>query len=168
MFIVLSKRQRPNTIGNCHTKVKHIRHATITMIKLLQKIAAGACLTIGVPIALLCLVELTSTTNTPEEKENSMAALMLIGLPTTGVGTWLTLNLRHQNQQQKQKFNLAQEQLFLSLLQQNGGKLTITEFAIAAEIPIEEAKEYLDLKANQLNAGFEASDEGGIIYKFPV
>ena len=97
-----------------------------------------------------------------------MAALMLVGLPLTGVGTWLTLNLRHQHQKQEQKFDLAQEQLFLSLLQQHDGKLTITEFAIAAEVPIREAKEYLDLKAKQLSAGFEVSEEGGIIYKFPV
>jgi len=58
--------------------------------------------------------------------------------------------------------------LFLSLLQQHGGKPTITEFAITAEMPIKDAKEYLDRKAIQLNVGFDASPEGGIVYKFPI
>ncbi|MEB3229825.1 MAG: hypothetical protein VKJ64_02360 [Leptolyngbyaceae bacterium] len=142
------------------------------MVKLLQKVAAGFCLTIGLPIVLLCVADLMSATTNAQDKENSMAALMLLGLPPTGVGTWLIFNLRHQSQQKNKQLDLAQEKLFLSLflslLQQHRGALTITEFAIAAELPIKEAKEYLDQKAIQLNAGFEVSEEGGIIYKFPM
>jgi len=138
------------------------------MIQLLKKLAAGVCFTIGLPLVLYCAAELASDTATPEDKEGATVVLLMLGLPATGLGTWFVLDLRHKSQQQHEQFDLAREQLFLSLLQQHDGRLTITEFAIAAEISIEEAKEYLDLKATQLNAGFEVSNDSGIIYKFLI
>lgn len=62
---------------------------------------------------------------------------------------------------------LEREQLFLRLLQQGEGAITVTKFALSAQISIEEAKLYLDEKATQLNANFEANDKEGLIYRFP-
>ena len=137
-------------------------------MSVLKKFFAGLCLVIGVPILLLCTVELLNPDTPPEDREGATAAIAILGLPPTAIGAWLLFSLRQQNQHQTQQLDLEREQLFLQLVQQHEGDLTVTKFALAAQIPIEEAKQYLDEKAQQLDANFEPSDEGGIIYKFPV
>ena len=137
-------------------------------MRLLKKFFAGLCLVIGLPITLLCTVELLNPDTPAEDKEGATAAIALLGLPPTAIGGWLLFSLRQQNQHQSQQLDFARDQLFLKLVQEYEGDLTVTKFALEAQIPIEDAKEYLDEKAQQLDARFEASDEGGIIYKFPV
>lgn len=129
---------------------------------------ASLCLVIGVPILLLGSVELLNAETSQDDREGATAAIIIFGLPPTAVGSWLLFSLRQQNQDQSQKLDLERDQLFLQLLQQHEGDLTVTKFALAAQISIEEAKLYLDQKAQQLDANFEPGDEGGIIYKFPV
>ena len=125
---------------------------------------------IGLPVLLLGTVELLNPDALPEDKEGATAAIAILGLPPTAIGSWLLFSLRQQNQHQSKRLDQAKdrERLFLLLLQQYEGELTIPTFALAAEISIEEAKQYLDEKARQLDANFEPNDEGGIIYKFPV
>lgn len=129
---------------------------------------ASLCLVIGVPILLLGTVELLNDETSQEDREGATAAIIIFGLPPTAVGSWLLFSLRQHNQNQSQKLDLERDQLFLKLLQQHEGDLTVTTFALAAQISIDEAKLYLDEKAQQLDANFEPGDEGGIIYKFPV
>jgi predicted HTH domain antitoxin len=93
--------------------------------------------------------------------------MVIFGLPSTALGTWIIWSLRQKHQYKIKQLNLEKEQLLLNLIQQNEGEITVTRFALVAQIPIAEAKAYLDEKAKQLNADFEASDEGGMIYKFP-
>ncbi|MTJ10908.1 MULTISPECIES: hypothetical protein [unclassified Anabaena] len=134
----------------------------------IKKITAGFFLTIGLAIFILGTVDLTNPNTTQKGKEGALGAMVLFGLPSTALGTWIIWSLRQQHQKQLKQLNLEKEQLFLNLLQQQEGEITITKFALAAQIPIEEAKLYLDEKAKQLNGNFEASNEGGIIYKFPT
>ncbi|WLT39776.1 hypothetical protein NON20_10375 [Synechocystis sp. B12] len=57
--------------------------------------------------------------------------------------------------------------IFFQILEENKNTITVLQFCKAAEIDGKEAKEYLDQKAIEFNATFEASESGGIIYKFP-
>ncbi|MEM9218966.1 MAG: hypothetical protein AAGD25_32115 [Cyanobacteria bacterium P01_F01_bin.150] len=123
---------------------------------------------IGLPILLLGTFDLVNPEASTNDKEEAGAAIALFGLPSTAVGVWLLFSLRQQNQQDSKELQLEQEQLFLKLVQQHEGNLTVTTFALAAQISIEDAEQYLDTKARQLEANFEASDDGGIIYRFPV
>ncbi len=136
-------------------------------MKTFKKILAGSFLTIGLAILLLGTLDLIDSKKSSAEKEDSLAALVIFGLPSTGIGTWIIWSLRQQHEKQVKQLNLAKEQLFLQLLQQENGELTVTKFALSAQISIEEAKLYLDEKAKQLNANFEISDKEGIIYRFP-
>jgi type II secretory pathway pseudopilin PulG len=136
-------------------------------MKTLKKILAGSFLTFGLAILLLGTLDLINSKKTSADKEGSLAALVIFGLPSTAIGTWLFWSLRQQHEKQLKEINLAKEQLFLRLLQQEKGELTVTKFALSAQISIEEAKLYLDEKAKQLNASFEISDQEGIIYRFP-
>ncbi|MEQ9621211.1 hypothetical protein [Coleofasciculus chthonoplastes] len=137
-------------------------------MKTLKKLFTGVFLIIGISILLLGTIDLANSNASKKDREGALAAIVLFGLPSAAMGTWLFWHLRQQHQQQLKQLNLDKEQLFLHLLQQQEGKFTVTDFAISAKISLQESKEYLDQKAQQLNAGFETSDEGGIIYKFPI
>jgi hypothetical protein len=136
-------------------------------MKTFKKILAGSFLTIGLAILLLGTLDLIDSKKSSKDKEDSLAAIVIFGLPSTAIGTWIFWSLRQQHEKQLKELNLAREQLFLRLLQQEEGELTVTKFALSAQISIAEAKLYLDEKAQQLNANFETSDQEGIIYKFP-
>jgi hypothetical protein len=136
-------------------------------VKTLKKITAGIFLIIGISILLLGTIDLANPKATKKDKEGALAAIVLFSLPSTTIGTWLIWNLHQQHQQQIKKSNLEKEQLFLHLLQEHQGEITITQFALTAQISIEAAQLYLDQKAKQLNANFEANDDQGIVYKFP-
>ena len=122
---------------------------------------------ISLSILLLGTIDLATPNSPKKDKEGALAAIVLFGLPSTAMGTWLIWSLRQQNQKQLKELDLEREQLLLQLIQQNQGKITVIGFAASAQISIEEAQQYLDEKAKQLNANFEATDEGEIIYRFP-
>ncbi|MBS9393986.1 MAG: hypothetical protein HEQ29_12825 [Dolichospermum sp. LBC05a] len=136
-------------------------------MKILKKIFAGSFLVIGLAILLLGTIDLIDSNKSKDDKEGALAAIVVFGIPSTAIGTWIIWGLRQQYQQKLKQLQLEREQLFLRLLQQEEGRVTITKFALAAQISIEEAKQYLDEKAKQLNANFEPSDNEGIIYIFP-
>jgi serine/threonine-protein kinase len=141
-------------------------------MKLIKKFCAGFCLIIGVPIFMVTTVELLASNLTPEEREESLAALFLFGVPFTGLGTWFVWDLSRQNKQQKEnveeKENERLRQIFYDLITQGAGKITIISFAQKANISGEEAKTYLDEKAQEFGADFEVSNTGSIIYKFTI
>lgn len=138
----------------------------------IQKFLAGFCLLIGVPIVLLGTVEALNPSTVPDEREGAIAAVALFGLPPTALGTWLVWNLRHQHQQKltqkQQEIEQLLEKWFLWLLQETEGRITVVQFASEAEIPIAEAQSFLDEKARQLNASFDTTDDGAIVYDFPM
>jgi hypothetical protein len=136
-------------------------------MKVFKKITAGIFLIIGLSILLLGSIDLINPNATKKDKEGSLAAIVLFSLPSTSLGAWIVWSLRQQHLKQAKQLNLDKEQQFLRIIEQHEGEITVTKFALAAQIPIEEAKLYLDQKAKQLNAEFEASNEGGIIYRFP-
>lgn len=137
-------------------------------MKLIQKIAAGIFLTIGVSFSLVCLIPFFNPEASAEDKEAGFAAFAVIGLPPTIAGGVLIWNLRRQHRQNLQKLLLEQERLFIELINQQEGKITVIEFATAAQISLEEAKMYLEQKSKELNANFEATDSGAMVYLFPI
>lgn len=137
-------------------------------MRMLQKALAGACLLFGLSITLLATTQLVGDDDDWEDRAETGAALVIFGIAPTALGTWLSWNLRFNNQQSSQALSLQQEQLFLQLLQSQSGALTIVQFAAAAQIPVEQAKAFLDQKAQVLNASFEVKDTGAIVYRFPL
>jgi predicted transcriptional regulator len=136
-------------------------------MKTLKKIFVSFFLVIAFSILLLGTIDLVNPNATKKDKEGGLAAIVLFGLPSTAIATWLIWSLKQDSQQKLKQIETEKEQIFLKLLQETDGEITITKFALSAQISIEEAKEYLDIKAKQLDAHFEPTNEGGIIYKFP-
>jgi hypothetical protein len=139
-------------------------------MRTLQKSMATVCLLFGLSISLLAAVYAIGSGDDFELEDSATAgvALVIFGLAPTALGGWLAWNLRHSNQRSFQSLSLQQEQMFLQLLQKQAGDLTIIQFAAAAQLPIEQAKAFLDQKAQLLNASFEVKETGAIVYRFPL
>jgi hypothetical protein len=137
-------------------------------MRLLQKVSAGVCLLIGLPIIMMATVEGLNPNTSPEDRSGLMAALAFFGLPPTALGGWLIWNLRQQHERSLETLADQQEQRFLQLLQDHKGDLTVLQFATATQLSLEESKVYLDEKAQQLNASFDVLDNGAVVYRFPL
>ncbi|MEP0899950.1 hypothetical protein [Nodosilinea sp. FACHB-13] len=137
-------------------------------MRLLQKVLAGVCLSLGLFIVLALTAEILNPTNDAEDRADSVAALLVVGLPPTALGAWLIWNLRQQHERSLETLADQQEQRFLQLLQDHKGDLTVLQFATATQLSLEESKVYLDEKAQQLNASFDVLDNGAVVYRFPL
>lgn len=136
-------------------------------MKTLKKFTGGFFLLIGIAIMILGTVDLSSSNKTQDDKDGALAAMVLFGVPAIAFGGWLFKGLSQENQQKLKQLSQHKEQVFLQLLEQNNKPITVTSFALAAKISIAESQQYLDEQALKLNADFDTTEEGGIIYKFP-
>jgi hypothetical protein len=72
-------------------------------MRTVKKILAGTFLTIGLAILLLGTLDLINPKKTSADKEGALAALVVFGLPSTAIGTWIIWSLRQQHQQEIKK-----------------------------------------------------------------
>lgn len=72
------------------------------------------------------------------------------------------LNLKNSKQEKYLR------SIFFELIQGNNGSITVMEFAIQADITGQEARKYLEQYAIEFEANFDTTDEGHVVYLFPV
>jgi len=135
-------------------------------MRLIQKILAGVLLTLGVPIMLIGVTGVLNPNATPEDKQGAIAAFVVLGLPPTALGGFIIWNLRRSHAMTLQELELQKEKLFLQALKENQGRINPLSLAAALDMPISDAKIYLDTKAEQLNATFDVTEDGDINYRF--
>ncbi|PSN19460.1 hypothetical protein C7271_07200 [filamentous cyanobacterium CCP5] len=136
-------------------------------MKWLRKLAAGLLLLWGLPLSLWAVLEAANPEVDSEQRQGAIAALCLFGLPAVAAGGWLVYGLHQQHRSAIERETQALEQLFLQLLQETQGEIHPIVFATKAQLPLDQAKVYLDQKARLLNGNFDATESGGIIYRFP-
>lgn len=137
-------------------------------MRLLKKIAIGLLLLWGVPISIWATVDSLNPKTPQAEKDGSIAALIVFGLPPIAISGLLMHSLHQQHKSDAKKSDRELEQLFLAELQANDGVISPIVFATKSDLTLDETKVYLDTKALQLNALYEATDAGGVVYRFPV
>ncbi|MEB3831903.1 hypothetical protein [Phormidium sp. CCY1219] len=87
---------------------------------------------------------------------------MLLGVAViSGVG-WAWKSYLQKQQQRQAHLN----SVFYRLIQENEGRLTALDFAMQAGVEGKEAQEYLDKQAQEFAAGYEITDNGGMVYCF--
>ncbi|MDF5725159.1 MAG: hypothetical protein PUP91_32860 [Rhizonema sp. PD37] len=104
--------------------------------------------------------------------DNTAINGLILGLPTSVLGIWLTMGLYRRSQQEKKAL---QEQTsdrlqstFYRMIQEKNGSITLLSFAMQSQLPPADARKYLDQQAKLFNANFKVSEEGGISYYFDV
>ncbi|MBE9039535.1 hypothetical protein IQ235_01830 [Oscillatoriales cyanobacterium LEGE 11467] len=143
---------------------------SITHFKTARKAAAGLLLAIGFPIVLLSGTHLADPS--AGVRELSLVILTFVGLPPTTTAGWLLWGLWEQSRVER----VAQAQArvdrlaatFFQLLKENNGAVTPLQFAMKAQLPGSEAKEYLEFRAQEFDAEFEVNDRGKILYLFDI
>lgn len=121
-------------------------------------------------------------TEQPKAKENSPSLLILPIAVLVGVGliamTWRALFLggmviaawqvwsRYQQRSRLQQAHL--KSLFYQLIQENRGYITPLDWAIKANLPGEQAQQYLNERVREFSAEMDVNDQGCIVYFFPT
>jgi hypothetical protein len=54
------------------------------------------------------------------------------------------------------------------LIADKQGEFTLVQFAIAADLPPKAAQDFLNQQATAFNANFNVSEQGSVVYQFPV
>jgi hypothetical protein len=134
-------------------------------MKLITKIAAGLLLSFGLPISLLAAVELCNPKTAAADKEGMVAALIIFGLPPSGLGGWLIW--QGQRRWQQQEHDRLRE-IFFNVLKQSDGHVTPLQLAMETGLSGETAKAYLDERAKEFDASYNVSEEGNISYYFAL
>jgi len=139
-------------------------------MKLIKKFLAICFLLFGIPFSAFMILELLNPKTPNQEKQNDIAALTILTIPSTIIGGYLSWSLVQQNRKQQALLVESEQKrlqlVFLELIEQNAGTITVLQLAKNAEISTQSAKQYLDEKAKELNASFEVNDEGNVLYRF--
>lgn len=131
----------------------------------MQNIFAGIFFSIGFIFLTVTVSSLATKDPTPKDRSAAMGGI-IIGVPAIAAGTWLVLKQRKKHDDLEEVRQRQIEFNFLTTLQANDGSITAISFAIANQLTLDEAKQYLDAKAAQLNADFSVTEDGGVSYKF--
>ncbi|MBD2593620.1 hypothetical protein H6G74_04655 [Nostoc spongiaeforme FACHB-130] len=139
-------------------------------MKLIKQTLAVCFLLFGIPFSTLAILDILNPKTPSQSKNDAVAALVILTIPSTILGGYLSWSLVQQKQKE-QALLIASEQkrlnlVFLELLEQNSGRITLLQLAKNGEISIPKAKQYLDEKSKELNASFEVDENGNILYRF--
>ena len=135
-----------------------------------KKAAATLLLLFGIPLSGVAIAEMASSNATVEEKEEALAILLMLTLPSTVLGSWLVWGL-HKDYQWKLE-NRAQieddrlRSIFFRILEENRGQTTTLRLAKEANLSGEEARSYLERKAKEFEATINVGEQGEITYQF--
>jgi len=138
-------------------------------MKFLTKLTAGFLLMSG----FICLmVSASALSELPDKDQNTLEQQdatdtfvggIALGVPLVAGGGYMLWGLRRRNEK------LLRDRLdstFYQMLKADNGRITVLQLAMEAQLSGEQAKQYLDQKAKEFNATFEASDQGSISYLF--
>ncbi|MDA0674001.1 MAG: hypothetical protein O3C67_09910, partial [Cyanobacteria bacterium] len=109
---------------------------------------------------------------TAADKRSTLIGLVFLSVPPAAVGGAIVYSLRqsHHYRQITTEERQAEQlkQAFYQLVEAQGGAVTVFQFAKAADVDAQAARDYLDAQATAFNANFEVGDNSEIIYRFPV
>lgn len=93
----------------------------------------------------------------------AVLVVALIAAPIVGIW-WLWQHYHQQRRSQESYLNST----FYQLLQENFGRVSVLEFALKTNLKGSEARQYLDQRAREFAANFDVTEEGEVLYCFPI
>jgi hypothetical protein len=134
-------------------------------MKLLTKTFAVLSLAIGALLTVPTTAEAVGLKAPPSSRSDSAVALLALGLAPMALGGWLLWDGKRRDQAFKAGHL---DDIFYTLLLQNGGTISPLAFSMQSELSGAEAKAFLDERAKQFNANYEATAQGDVVYVFDV
>lgn len=138
----------------------------------LKKVLGYPLLTIGGVFLLIVLFTPFVDESRSDKVYAALGGLML-GLPLTISGGLLVrsasgLPSRVESQRLREAEQDRLQRVLYQLLESNDGKVTLVQFAIAADVPADEARTFMNAQATAFSADFDVTDNGSIVYQFPI
>lgn len=132
-----------------------------------QRFVAISFLIMGLPISIYATFETQNQNIIQEDRDDAMAALIILGLPLTGAGAWMLWSLN--SRVRKEKFDSPSvHQSFYQVIDETKGEVSILRFAQASKLSGKDAQQYLETKAKEFNGDVWRSPEGETIYRFKL
>ncbi len=124
---------------------------------------------LGLALGFLCLGRALETALDANpnrlNKRETVTAGVLIGVPTAAGALWLLMSLeRDRTLTHSKRLQL----LFYKALKANSGKISALQFAMLAQVPLADAKHFLDDWAVSLAAEFQVDAAGTVVYCFSL
>lgn len=129
---------------------------------MIARLGAVFLLLWGIPLSVVSMAMLSDADR--ETRNAGLTALFVFGLPPVAAGAGLWVWSRKVSPGQGNQL----KQTFFRLLQANAGKVTVLRFAMETGLEGDEAKAYLDERAIEFNATFEATEQGAVTYVFDL
>ncbi len=132
-------------------------------MRTIARIGAVLLLLWGIPMSMVAVSLMRSSDR--DTREVGLPALMIFGMPPLAMGVGLLVWSR-KGKALGQSNRL--KRTFFRLLQEGEGKVTVLRFAMETGLEGDEAKTYLDERAIEFNATFEATSQGAVAYVFDM
>jgi hypothetical protein len=134
-------------------------------MKPMTKALAGLLLAFGLVMTVPTTAEVIGIKAPPSKRSDSAVALLCFGIMPIGLGGWLLWD----GQRRQQKFQSSHlDDVFYTMLLQNGGTISPLGFSMQTALSGAAAKAFLDDRARQFNANYEATAQGDVVYVFDV
>ncbi|MEO1400270.1 MAG: hypothetical protein AAFV72_03335 [Cyanobacteria bacterium J06635_1] len=134
---------------------------------LLKQMTAAALIGFG---SLFVLAAPYSLIKDEVPQPQGVVGYLGFGAPLVAGGAWLWGSARGQTRQSQQRLLAAETQrrqtVLYQLIQARQGQFTLIEFAMAANLPGEEARDYLLAQARAFGADYLITETGEIVYQF--
>ena len=133
-------------------------------IHLLVRMVAAAVLVVGLSLGGMAVFTLLDPRATVQQRRGAVAALALFSLPASAAGCCLIWwSWKQDKILERQRLHNT----FFQLLQQKDGYITVLSFSRETGLGGDQAKAYLDARAEEFGATFTVDASGIIHYHFP-
>lgn len=120
--------------------------------------------------AIFALAGLGSLMDDEADQPMAFIACMAVGAIPAGGGGWLMVSASRDGKRSAQSLKAAEDKrrrdILYQLIKETDGRFTLLQFAMAVDLPAEQAREYLDAQAQMFGANFSVSEKGDVLYHF--
>ncbi|MEO0455116.1 MAG: hypothetical protein AAF152_00850 [Cyanobacteria bacterium P01_A01_bin.114] len=128
----------------------------------LKQITAATLIGLG---SLFVLAAPYSLSKDDVPQPQGVIGYLAIGVPLLAGGGWLW-GPRGQTRQSQQAETQRRQTVLYQLIRSRRGQFTLIEFAMAANLPGDEARDYLLAQARAFGADYLVTETGEIVYQF--
>ncbi|NJN72401.1 MAG: serine/threonine protein kinase [Limnothrix sp. RL_2_0] len=166
---IIKAQQSPNNLAPAPkaAPLTTKKHWAKTAFRGFQRFVAVSLLIMGLPISIYATYETLNPNVIQEERDDAMAALIILGLPFTGSGAWMLWSLHRRIRKEKFDSDWV-HQSFYQVINETQGEVSILRFAQASQLSGKDAQQYLETKVKEFNGDVWRSPEGETIYRFKL
>jgi len=166
---IVKAQQSPNNLApvSSAAPLATKKHWAKSVFRGFQRFVAVSLLIMGLPISIYATYETLNPNIVQEERDDAMAALIILGLPFTGAGGWMLWSLNRRIRKEKFDSDWV-HQSFYQVIDETKGEVSILRFAQASQLSGKDAQKYLETKVKEFNGDVWRSPEGETIYRFKL